>query len=67
VYSEDVPSTDPVIELTDVPLRSEFATPFSRACISTSGSLPVVKVQYDRTHEYGVWTNGAYAQLAIAF
>jgi hypothetical protein len=64
---QNVPSRDPLFGLGDV------VPPFGvRKAVSVGvrfdlTQLVVFKVQYDHAQQFGVWANGAHAQLAIAF
>ena len=64
---QDVPATDPLFGLGDVSPAAGVRKAFSAGVHYSLGAFAVIKVQYDRAQQFGVWANGAHAQLAVAF
>jgi hypothetical protein len=64
---QNVPSTDPLFGLGDVAPAFGIRKAISGGVHFDLGVFAVIKVQYDRAQQYGVWANGGHAQLAVAF
>lgn len=64
---QDVPADDPLFSLGDVAPPVGVRKAVSVGLNYGIGVFAVVKVQFDRALQFGVWANGAHAQLAIAF
>jgi hypothetical protein len=64
---QDVPVTDPVFGVGDVVIATGVRKAVSGGLNFGIHDFAVIKVQFDRALQYGVWANGAHFQLAFAF
>jgi hypothetical protein len=64
---QTVPATDPVFGVGDVAVAFGIRKAVSGGLHVQIHQFAVVKVQFDRALQYGVWASGAHAQLAVAF
>jgi hypothetical protein len=64
---QDVPLSDPVFGVGDVAITYGVRKAVSGGLHFDVHHFAVIKVQFDRALQNGVWANGAHAQLAVAF